>query len=98
MAESKPLKIIAGAPDKPLRIGAIEIPGYVLEGEPDYRPVRHPLDVNLPRHWQADGNDLILRTRDAAGKDLNGKIMAGVARGMTDAQMKAVAEYAQGLR
>ena len=38
------------------------------------------------------------RGNDAAGKDLNGKIMAGVARGMTDAQMKAVAEYAQGLR
>ena len=38
------------------------------------------------------------RGSDPAGKDLNGKIMAGVARGMTDAQMKAVAEYAQGLR
>jgi cytochrome c553 len=38
------------------------------------------------------------RGSDAAGKDLNGKIMAGVARGMTDAQMRAVAEYAQGLR
>ena len=38
------------------------------------------------------------RGSDAAGKDLNGKIMAGVARGMTDAQMKAVAEYAQGLK
>jgi cytochrome c553 len=38
------------------------------------------------------------RGSDAAGKDRNGRIMAGVARGMTDAQMKAVAEYAQGLR
>ena len=38
------------------------------------------------------------RGNDAAGKDRNGRIMAGVARGMTDAQMKAVAEYAQGLR
>ena len=38
------------------------------------------------------------RGNDAAGKDINGRIMAGVARGMTDAQMKAVAEYAQGLR
>lgn len=38
------------------------------------------------------------RGSDAAGKDLNGKVMAGVARGMTDAQMRAVAEYAQGLR
>lgn len=38
------------------------------------------------------------RGNDAAGKDANGKVMAGVARGMTDAQMRAVAEYAQGLR
>ena len=30
---SKPLKVIAGAPDKPLVIGDIEIPCYVLEGE-----------------------------------------------------------------
>lgn len=29
----KVLKVIAGAPDKPLRIGDIEIPCYVLEGE-----------------------------------------------------------------
>ena len=33
MSESKPLKIIAGAPDRPLIIGNIEIPCYVLEGE-----------------------------------------------------------------
>ena len=30
---SKPLKVIAGAPDRPLVIGDIEIPCYVLEGE-----------------------------------------------------------------
>ena len=29
----KPLKVIAGTPDKPLVIGEIEIPCYVLEGE-----------------------------------------------------------------
>ena len=29
----KPLKTIAGAVDRPLRIGDIEIPAYVLEGE-----------------------------------------------------------------
>lgn len=29
----RPLKVIAGAPDKPLRIGDIEIPCYVLEDE-----------------------------------------------------------------
>ena len=30
---SEPLKVIAGAPDRPLVIGDIEIPCYVLEGE-----------------------------------------------------------------
>ena len=29
----KPLKVIAGAPDRPLIIGDIEIPCYVLEDE-----------------------------------------------------------------
>ena len=29
---TEPLKIIAGAPDRPLIIGEIEIPCYVLEG------------------------------------------------------------------
>ncbi|MFO1281317.1 MAG: c-type cytochrome [Burkholderiales bacterium] len=38
------------------------------------------------------------RGADAGGKDQTGRIMAAVARGMSDAQMKAVAEYAQGLR
>ena len=33
MNENKPLKIIAGAPDRPLIIGDIEIPCYVLEDE-----------------------------------------------------------------
>jgi cytochrome c553 len=35
---------------------------------------------------------------DKDGKDANGRIMHGVARAMTDHQMKAVAEYAAGLR
>ena len=30
---SEALKVIAGAPDKPLIIGGVEIPCYVLEGE-----------------------------------------------------------------
>ena len=30
---NKALKVIAGAPDRPLIIGDIEIPCYVLEGE-----------------------------------------------------------------
>lgn len=33
MSRAKPLKVIAGAPDKPLVIGDIEIPCYVLEDE-----------------------------------------------------------------
>ena len=33
MSKQKPLKVIAGAPDRPLVIGDIEIPAYVLENE-----------------------------------------------------------------
>ena len=38
------------------------------------------------------------RGADAAGKDLNGRVMTAVASKMTDEQMKAVADYAAGLR
>ena len=38
------------------------------------------------------------RAADAAGKDVNGRIMATIANKMTDDQMKAVAEYTSGLR
>jgi cytochrome c553 len=38
------------------------------------------------------------RGADKGGKDVNGTIMATIAQRMTDAQMKAVAEYASGLR
>lgn len=38
------------------------------------------------------------RGMDKEGKDANGRVMHAIARSMTDAQMKAVAEYAAGLR
>ena len=38
------------------------------------------------------------RGMDKDGKDANGRVMHGVVKAMTDAQMKAVAEYAAGLR
>jgi len=38
------------------------------------------------------------RGADAAGKDVNGRVMQSIARQMSDAQMKAVADYAAGLR
>ncbi len=38
------------------------------------------------------------RGNDKAGKDANGRIMHAVAGKMSDSQMKAVAEYMQGLR
>jgi cytochrome c553 len=38
------------------------------------------------------------RGRDKGGKDANGRVMHGVAATMSDGQMKAVAEYAAGLR
>ena len=38
------------------------------------------------------------RGMDREGRDANGRIMHAIARSMTDTQMKAVAEYAAGLR
>lgn len=38
------------------------------------------------------------RGMDKAGKDVQGRIMHGVAQGLTEEQMRALAEYAQGLR
>lgn len=38
------------------------------------------------------------RGADPGGKDVNGRVMGKVAHEMTDAQMKAVADYAAGLR
>jgi cytochrome c553 len=38
------------------------------------------------------------RGADKGGKDVNGRIMAAITYKMTDAQMKAAAEYASGLR
>jgi cytochrome c553 len=38
------------------------------------------------------------RGRDKEGKDANGRVMRGVVKGLSDAQMKAVAEFAAGLR
>lgn len=38
------------------------------------------------------------RGADAGGKDQNGRIMAAIAQKMSDAQMKAIADYAAGLR
>lgn len=38
------------------------------------------------------------RGADAAGRDINGRVMNAIAQKMSDAQMKAVADYAAGLR
>lgn len=38
------------------------------------------------------------RGNDKAGKDLNGRVMRGVVANMSDTQMKAVSDYAAGLR
>ena len=38
------------------------------------------------------------RGADAAGKDVNGRVMNTIAQQLTDAQMKAIADYAAGLR
>jgi hypothetical protein len=44
---------------------------YVLEGEKPLRQARHPLDTNLPRYWEVNGNELTLRTKDEKGTVLS---------------------------
>jgi len=48
MSEQQPLKVIAGTPDRPLIIGDIEIPCYVLEDETRVLSSRWVSDSN----WQ----------------------------------------------
>ncbi|HEX6136684.1 MAG TPA: c-type cytochrome, partial [Casimicrobiaceae bacterium] len=38
------------------------------------------------------------RGADAAGKDVNGRVMTAIASKLTDEQMKAIADFAAGLR
>jgi cytochrome c553 len=70
-----------------------------------------PTGVGIPRNYPrlagqyADYIDAQLkafqsgtRGADPGGKDVNGRIMTSIAHDMTDAQMKAVADYAAGLR
>lgn len=44
---------------------------FVREGENVIRPIAHPLDIGLPRHWEVDGNTLTLRTKDEKGTILS---------------------------
>jgi len=104
---------IAGAKDAALARQGQKLwrAGDAANGIPACSASHGPAGAGLPKNFPrlggqwADYTVALLkafrsgeRGSDPAGKDLNGKIMAGVARGMTDAQMKAVAEYAQGLR
>ena len=44
------------------------------------------------------GEDLIGELKAIGALDANGRVMHGVVKAMTDRQMRAVAEYAAGLR
>ena len=44
---------------------------FVREGEDVIRPIAHPLDIGLPRHWEVEGNTLTLRTKDQKGTILS---------------------------
>ena len=44
---------------------------YVLEGQKPMRQAMHPLDTNLPRYWELNGNELTLRTKDEKGTVLS---------------------------
>src|SRR4029077_1567412 len=85
--------------------------GDALAGVPACAACHSPTGAGIPKNYPrvagqyADYSYAQLkafkageRGADAAGKDLNGGIMNTIAQKMSDAQMKAVADYAAGLR
>ena len=85
--------------------------GDAANGVPACSACHGPTGAGLPRNYprlSGQWSDYTLaqlkafksgeRGMDKGGKDVNGQIMVGVARGMSEAQMKALADYAQGLR
>jgi len=85
--------------------------GDAANGVPACSACHGPTGAGIPRNYPRLGgqwSDYTLlqlkafkageRGMDNAGKDVNGRIMAGVVRGMSESQMKALADYAQGLR
>ena len=85
--------------------------GDPANGMPACSACHGPTGAGLPRNYprlSGQWSDYTLaqlkafksgeRGMDKGGKDINGRIMVGVVRGMTEAQMKALADYAQGLR
>jgi hypothetical protein len=44
---------------------------YVFDGQSSFRQPNHPLDMNLPRYWEVQGNTLTLRTKDDTGTVLS---------------------------
>jgi hypothetical protein len=43
---------------------------FVLDGQPAFGAPSGPLALNRPRHWEIDGNELTLTTRDDEGRPL----------------------------
>ena len=85
--------------------------GDAANGVPACSACHGPTGAGIPRNYPRLGgqwSDYTLlqlkafkageRGMDKAGKDVNGRIMAGVVRVMSESQMKALADYAQGLR
>ena len=85
--------------------------GDAANGVPACSACHGPTGAGIPRNYPRLGgqwSDYPLaqlkafkageRGMDKAGKDINGRVMAGVVRGMSESQMKALADYAQGLR
>ena len=85
--------------------------GDAANGVPACSACHGPTGAGLPRNYprlSGQWSDYTLaqlkafkageRGMDQGGKDINGRVMVGVVRGLSDGQMKALADYAQGLR
>ena len=83
--EKEPLRVIAGSPDKPLVIGEIEIPCYVLEGETRVlaqRGLVSSMGISWASSIEVEGGARM--PRFAASKSLQPHITAETRAGLTN--------------
>jgi cytochrome c553 len=85
--------------------------GDAIAGTPACAGCHSPTGVGIPKNYprlagqyadyiyaQLKAFKAAERGADQAGKDVNGRIMSAIAQKLSDAQMKAIADYAAGLR
>lgn len=110
-AQQKPTNLTAKSAELAQRGQALWRGGDMANGVPACSACHSPTGAGIPKNYPriagqwADYTYAQLRAfkagergMDKEGKDVNGRVMRGVVEHMSDEQMKAVADYAAGLR